>query len=219
MSKIKINTKTLTALAMIAAIAFVLAALVRVPLVSLGNLTLRYDPKDIVMTIGGFIYGPLAAAGVSVVVSLIQMVTVSSTGPWGAFMNIVGSIAFCCTASFIYRRSRSITSAIIGLTAGAIVSTIAMIGWNYIILPMYMGWPREAVLPMIIPLFLPFNLISNGLNAALTLILYKYVKRALGKAKLLPPTQETSHATTKLWVTISAIFVILTCVLWVLVLR
>jgi len=53
----RFNTKKITTLAMISAMAFVLAAFVRVPVV----LFLRYDPKDVIIAIAGFIYGPMAA--------------------------------------------------------------------------------------------------------------------------------------------------------------
>jgi riboflavin transporter FmnP len=59
-----------------------------------------------------------------------------------------------------------------------------MILWNYLITPMYMGVPREAVVEMLVPVFLPFNLIKGGANAALTLLLYKPVIYALKRMKL-----------------------------------
>jgi len=99
------STRKLTTLAMICAIAFLLAAFVRFPIVPAVGF-LRYDPKDIVIVIGGFIFGPLAALIVTVVVSLLQMVTVSASGPIGAVMNIISGAAFCCTAAYIYGKMR-----------------------------------------------------------------------------------------------------------------
>lgn len=61
--------KKLTVLAMLSAIAYVAVALLRFPVV----LFLSYEPKDVVIAIGGFLYGPLAALGISLVVSFIEM--------------------------------------------------------------------------------------------------------------------------------------------------
>ena len=38
-----------------------------------------------------------------------------------------------------------------------------------------MGYPREAVAELLIPAFLPFNLLKGGLNAAITMLIYKPV--------------------------------------------
>ena len=64
----------------------------------------------------------------------------------------------------------------------------AMLLWNYIITPFYMGVPRETVAGMLMSVFLPFNLVKGGINAALTLLLYKPVVGALRKAGLAEPS-------------------------------
>ena len=49
-----------------------------------------------------------------------------------------------------------------------------------------MGYPRDAVADMLLPVFLPFNLLKGGLNAAFTMMLYKPVVSALRAARLVP---------------------------------
>jgi len=210
------NTKKLTTLAMLSAIALVLAAFARVPIV----LFLRYDPKDVVIAIGGFIYGPMAALMIAVVVSVIQMFTVSQTGPWGLLMNIIASGAFCCTAAYIYKKNRTMKGAIYGLIAGFFISTAAMMTWNYLVAPIYMGVPREEVARLLIPAFLPFNLIKNGLNVAFTILLYKHVKAILKLTNLLPPSAEQNNPVKfNLGALLASVFVVITCVLWILMLQ
>ena len=102
------RTKKITAAAMLSAIAYVVMALGRIPVV----LFLSYDPKDIVITLGGLIWGPLTAFAVSVIVSVIEMVTVSDTGVIGCVMNIVSTCAFACMAAVIYRKFRSLKGAL-----------------------------------------------------------------------------------------------------------
>ena len=63
--------KKLTVLAMLSAIAYVAVALLRFPVV----LFLSYEPKDVVIAIGGFLYGPMSAFLISAVVSVVEMVT------------------------------------------------------------------------------------------------------------------------------------------------
>ena len=212
----QIDIRKLTTLAMLSAMAFALAAFVRVPIV----LFLRYDPKDVIIAIAGLIYGPIAAFIVAVVVSVTQMFTVSQTGPIGLMMNIIASTAFCCTAALIYKKNRTLKGAVIGLVVASIFATAVMMMWNYIITPIFMNVPREQVVALMIPAFLPFNLISNTLNAALTLLLYKPVRAALQTSRMMPQAEnEGRTGKFSLGIVVSALFLIATCVLWVLILQ
>ena len=147
----------------------------RIPIVQLPgtNVNLSYDPKDIFIIIGGFIYGPLTCFIISFIVSFIEMITVSSTQLWGFVMNIVSTCSFACTAAFIYKRRKDFTGAAIGLAVGCLAVTGMMTLWNYAVTPIYTGAPRAFIADMLLPAFIPFNLIKSGINLTVTLILYK----------------------------------------------
>lgn len=179
----QMDVKKLCMLALLSAAAYVAMFLSKQIPVNVAGF-LNFDLKDVVIGIAGFIFGPLAAAGVSVLVSLIEMVTISSTAHWGFLMNVLSTCSFVCTASFLYRKRRSISGAVFGLIAGALLMTAVMLLWNYLITPIYMGQPREAVAAMLVPVFLPFNLIKAGINGTLMFLLYKPVVGALRKARL-----------------------------------
>ena len=55
------KTKKLAAVAMLCAIAYVVMLVGRISIVP-GLEFLKYDPKDVVVVIGGFAFGPLAAS-------------------------------------------------------------------------------------------------------------------------------------------------------------
>ena len=177
------NTKTrkITTIAMLVAISFAAVTFLRIPIV----LFLKYDPKDVIITIGGLIWGPITSALVSIIVSIIEMITISETGPIGLIMNILASCFFACPAAIIYKRKRTLSGAVIGLVIGALSSTAIMLLWNYLITPLYMGVPRSEVVKLLIPAILPFNLLKTGLNAAFTMLLYKPIINALKKANLI----------------------------------
>ena len=159
------NVRTITSLAMLAAIAYVVMLLSKMlPQVS-GFL--QMDLKDTVICIGAFLFGPLSAAVISIVVAVVEMFTVSDTGPIGCIMNVLATCAFCCTAAFVYKKFHTRKGAVIGLALGTVCLTVVMLLWNYLITPIYMGMDREEiVVPMLIPVFLPFNLVKGGLNMA-----------------------------------------------------
>ncbi len=180
----KTDSGRLAITAMLIAMAFVAVLIGRlVPNVA-GFLS--YDPKDAVVAIGGFLFGPLTAVIVSVIVSFIEMFTISSSGLYGFLMNVVSTCAFALPAAIVYKHMRSMKGALIGLAAGMLCMTAMMLLWNYIITPFYMGVPRSVVASMLVPVFLPFNLIKSGINSGLTLLLYKPLVGALRAAKLVP---------------------------------
>ena len=174
------KTKKLTTIGMLCALAYVATVALRVPLV----LFLKYDPKDIIIAISGLIFGPLTSFAVALIVSLVEMFTISENGILGFLMNVISSCSFACTAAFIYNKKRKISGAIIGLFCGWGCMVLVMLLWNYLITPIYMGCSREAVAELLIPAFLPFNLIKGGLNAAITMILYKPIFKALRRFHL-----------------------------------
>ena len=96
--------RKLTTCAMLSAIAYVMVEVFRIPVV----LFLKYDPKDIIITLGGLIWGPMTSLYVSVIVSTIEAVTISDTGIWGCIMNILSTCSFACTAAIIYKKKRTL---------------------------------------------------------------------------------------------------------------
>jgi len=214
----KLDTKKMTMMAMLSAIAILLVTMVRIPAVAF----LYYEPKDVAIVIGGFLFGPLAALMISIVVSFVEMFTVSADGFYGLFMNIIASSTFACTAAFVYKRNRTLKGAVIGLIAGVAINVPVMLLWNYLIVPFYLGVPREVVAGMLIPIFLPFNLIKGVLNAAFIMMIYKPFSIALKKSGMFPsdPSPVSKGSKKKnLGVILVCLFAILTCVLFMFVLR
>ena len=91
-----------------------------------------------------------------------------------------------------------------------------MMLWNYLIAPLYMGYPREAVVELLIPAFLPFNLIKGGLNAAITMLLYKPVVTALRRSNLIPDTSTAEKSKANVGVILVSLLIVISCVLFIL---
>lgn len=205
------RTRRLVLMATLSAMAYALMAVGRIPIV----MFLKYDPKDVVLAVGGFMMGPGAAALMSLLVSLIEMVTLSETGFIGFFMNVLSTCAFICPAAWFYHRRRSLRSAAAGLAMGVILMTLMMLAWNYIVTPFYMGYPRAAVAKLLLPVFLPFNLIKGALNASFTILLYKPLSTALLHSRLISGEEPQPVSVRKIrWsATIVASAMVITCAL------
>ena len=105
-----------------------------------------------------------------------------------------------------------------GLALGSVAMVAVMLLWNYLITPLYMGVSREDIVGMLLPVFLPFNLLKAGLNSALILILYKPFFSFLHKSRFY--VQENAPVESKkttAGVIIFAAFVLVTCIYLVLV--
>ena len=186
-SRSRIDLRTWVAMAMLTAVAYVVMYLSKMlPSV---NGFLDFDFKDVVICISGFIYGPVPAAIISIVVALIEAVTISHTGPIGLLMNVLATCSFCCTATFIYKKHHTMKGAIVGLAVGVVTLVVVMLLWNYLITPVYQKVPRDVVVAMLPTVFFPFNLAKGGMNMAATLLLYKPVVTALRKARLAPESR------------------------------
>lgn len=213
------KTKKLTLMAMFAALAYVLMLVGRIPISPMAFL--KYDPKDMILAICGFVLGPVPALLTTVVVGLVEMVSVSDTGLIGFFMNVLSSVCFACPAAFLYKKRHNIRGAVEGLVVGVLLATCAMLLWNYFLTPLYMGWPRAQIAEMLVPVFLPFNLIKGSINAALTVLIYKPVSKALKRSGLVassvPNAVRGKRNFTGLY--IAAGIVLLSCVVAALVMR
>ena len=205
--------------AMFAALAYMVMLVGRIPITSVDFL--KYDPKDVILVISGFVLGPMPCLTITAVVALIEMLTVSATGPIGLLMNILSSAAFACPAAAIYRRRHDLRGALIGLGAGVVCMVGVMLLWNYFITPLYMGYPRAAVAAMLPTVFLPFNLVKALTNAALAVLIYKPVSRALKAAGLMPRSNAVSAPPRRraAGTAIIAALVLVSCVFAVLIMR
>ncbi len=189
----KMDTKTITSIAMLTGVSVIIAWMSKLmPPV----MFLDFDFKHVVVCVGGFTFGPMAAAIIGILASFIEFITFSGTGPFGFLMNALGTCSFCCTASWVYKRNHTKKGAVLGLSAGLVVMVIVMLLWNYLITPIYMTVngelvTRAQVAAMLPTLFLPFNLAKGGMNMAATLLLYKPVVTALRASGLVPPSQST----------------------------
>ena len=182
-----ISTKKMTVLALFCALAVVLCLLMRIPLVpSMSFLT--YDPKDVIIGMGVFLFGPVSAALISAISSAIELLfRGGNIIDW--LMNVISSCSFACTAAVVYKRMHSKNGAFIGLCVGIIVQILVMLLWNYVMDPIYFGMPREAVVGML-PAIALFNLLKGLINAGILLLIYKPVSNALHKSGALPKRDE-----------------------------
>ncbi|MBC8535464.1 ECF transporter S component [Feifania hominis] len=172
----KINR--LVRLALLAAVSVVLMYLVRIPWPAAPFL--EYDPADVSIMIGTFFYGPVAGLALTVVVSAIQALTVSAASQWYGFvMHVIATGTLVLVTSFVLRRGGMKNRMAWALVIGTLSMAAVMVPANLLLTPLYMQVPSEAVVELLLPAILPFNLVKAGINCVVAWLVYGGVSRVI----------------------------------------
>ena len=163
---------------------------------------LTLDLKDTVIVLSGLYFGPGAALSLSVLVPLLELISVSDTGLYGFLMNFISTATFSLTASIIYRYKRSLIGAIVALMSAAAATVGVMMLFNLWVTPYYMGVEVETVKSMIPTLLLPFNAVKSCMNVGFVLLLYKPISGVMQRMKLI---EKSTPKTSFTWKTIAVL--------------
>ena len=175
----KSNVNRLIKMGMLAAIALILMLLIRFPIIPAAPF-LEYEPGDVPILIGGFLFGPGAGLMITFIVSVVQGITVSAGSGWiGALMHFIATGTMVFMAAFTYKRIHTFKGAIVGLFFGSLGMAMIMIPLNLFLTTKFLGVPLTAVKAMILPAILPFNLLKASINSVITLLIYKSVRKVL----------------------------------------
>ena len=173
------STKQMVTMALMCAIGVILS-FVEFPLLP-GVTWLKFDASNMPAMVVGFGFGPGAGVAVGIVIAIIHGLLMADFT--GALMNILTVTCFVLPAAIMYSKKRTYPIAIAGLVLSIIAATIGAIVGNLIVTPMWLGVPMDAVIAMIIPILIPFNLVKGLINAVLTLIIYKSISNLITPKK------------------------------------
>lgn len=141
---------------------------------------LKYDPADIPILIGTFVYGPLAGLVITFVAALVQALTVSAADGWvGCIMHLIATGTLVLVAGTIYKYKSTLTGATLAVICGTLAMTLVMIPANLFFTVKFYGVPIDAVKAMIVPALIPFNLIKAGVNSFVAILVYKAISKVL----------------------------------------
>ena len=173
----ELNPERLAKLGLLAAISLALIWMIHFPIFPSAS-WLEYDPADVAILIGAFLYGPWAGLLLTIVASGLQSLILSAqSGVAGFIMHVVATGTFVVVSGLIYRRGKM--KALPALLLGAASMVVMMVPLNLVVTPLFMGAPIQAVLDILLPVIIPFNAIKAFGNAILTFLLYKRVGHLL----------------------------------------
>ncbi len=201
----KVNTKAIAVTGVITAAAFLLTFIFRFKVSFL-----TFDFKDTLIAVAALTFGPLYGVASSFIVAFIEFLSVSDTGIYGFLMNFLASGTFSLVCGIIYKYKRTFNGAILALVLAAISVNIVMITANIFITPLYMGVERGAVISMILPLLLPFNISKTVINCAATLLIYKPIISSLRRLNILNGESKKTSLKSVIIAIVSVLIIVLT---------
>ena len=159
---------------------------------------LSFDLSGLMEMLGGFMFGPMAAACIIVVKILLQLVMQGSFSlGTGELQNLILSCSYVLPALIIYHRNKTKKMAITGMAVSTLfVSVMAVFTNLYLIIPFYVklfGMSIDDIITMCRTVnpamknvtsmavfgLLPFNLIKYGVTSLVTFIVYKRLSRVI----------------------------------------
>lgn len=172
--------------------------ILRIPVI----LFLEINLSEIVMFIGGFSLGPIAALFLGVFRFLFSL-PFTTTGGIGEFADLIYSLAFVLPGAWLYQRSRTKQTAMIGFVIGfvlqiTITSLFNALWITDLYLELFLNITPEAFLAyvqtaipqvtnpywsLVLWMYLPFNTFKNIIVIFLTLISYKRMHRLIKRFK------------------------------------
>ena len=196
------NVRKLTGTAMLGAVAAVLMYL-EFPIPIMPSFV-KLDVSELPALLAAYAYGPVSGIAVCLIKNLIKLPS-TSTAAVGELFNFVMGALFVGVAGFVYKRSKTRRSALIGAGAGALVMALVSVPYNYfVVYPAYVvlyHLPLEAIIGMyqeilgsiadvptgnallncLMVFNVPFTLCKGILDVALCFLIYKPLSPLLHK--------------------------------------
>lgn len=186
MHKKTINIKSLTIIAMLAAISTVLMFLsFSIPLFPI---FLKLDFSEVPALIAAFSLGPFAGVSVVFIKNLINLLFTSSGGI-GEFANFLIGSFFVFSAGLVYQKFKTRKGAILSMTVGTVImSIVGTVANYYILMPLYtLIMPIDSIVNMFKSInpyantmlkimfmtIAPFNLLKGFIVSLITFLIYK----------------------------------------------
>ena len=145
MANTNLKLGRLAKLGLLAALSIVLVFFIHFPIFPTAKF-LEYDPADIPIMIATFAFGPWYGLMTTIVVAVVQGLTVSASGGiYGIIMHIIATGTFVLVAGFLYQKHKTKKGALIALLCGVVAWGLIMMPANLIITPIFTGMPVGAI--------------------------------------------------------------------------
>lgn len=139
---------------------------------------LKYDASELPALLGTFAMGPWVGVLIQLLKNLLYLTLSGRGNPVGVLGNFLAGSSMVFVAGCIYQRIKTRKGAVSALLGGSVAMGLIMLPLNlFILFPLYgVRLAPEQVVPMMLGMVLPFNLIKGVLTSTITFLLYKRVR-------------------------------------------
>ncbi len=183
----KINIRSLVVISIMSALGYVLM-LLEFPIPIMPGF-IKFDFSELPAIITAFALGPIQGVAVCFFKNLIHLLNTSTAGV-GELSNFILGAVFVFTAGAVYKRNKSIKTALVGTVLGALIMALFSVASNYyfvypfyakvfmpmdVIIKMYSDiWSEADTLLKALFIFnVPFNFIKGLADALICFACYK----------------------------------------------
>ncbi|MEX2356521.1 MAG: ECF transporter S component [Thermaerobacterales bacterium] len=172
----------MTRLSLFATLGAVLMVTLSIPIMPSAPF-LRYNPGDVMVILASVSLGPwggvMAAIMKNVLVFLMR-----GSNPIGLMMNFIATAALAVVVGYIFRFRPGLPGLLTGGSLGALLAAAVMIPANLLVVPFLHGIPYDVVLSMILPVYIPFNLLKGAISTGLAIPLFLALRPMLLKGRV-----------------------------------
>ncbi|WP_294547189.1 ECF transporter S component [uncultured Pseudoflavonifractor sp.] len=161
-------------------LAFLIMLLVSIPVIPAATF-LKYDPSGFLLLLSGALLGPACGVLSCFIKGFLYFIT-GAGNIFGVTSDFLANIIFMIPAVLVMRRGGgSVKASAAGCALGTVLATLAMIPINLVVLRLELGLMPDAVMAMMIPAILPFNLLKGVLNSVIYFLAGRPLSRLVAR--------------------------------------
>ncbi len=151
-----------TTAALFGATAFVVMMMFGVPLLPSVPF-LKYEPSGMIILTATVLLGPVGGIFACFLKDAVFLL-VGAGNIFGVTSDFINTAVYALAAGLIIRRASTVQNHLLGYLAGTLAGTLVMIPVNLLVLQLEFGMTPEAIMGMMLPAILPFNLLKGLCN-------------------------------------------------------
>lgn len=161
-------------------LAFLIMLLVSIPVIPTASF-LKYDPSGFLLLLSGALLGPACGVLSCFIKGFLYFIT-GAGNIFGVTSDFLANIIFIIPTVLVMKRGGGSTkAAAAGCALGTVLATLAMIPINLVVLRLELGLMPDAVMAMMIPAILPFNLLKGVLNSVIYFVADRPLSRVMAR--------------------------------------
>lgn len=161
-------------------LAFLIMLLVSIPVIPTASF-LKYDPSGFLLLLSGALLGPACGVLSCFIKGFLYFIT-GAGNIFGVTSDFLANIIFIIPTVLVMKRGGGSTkAAAVGCALGTVLATLAMIPINLVVLRLELGLMPDAVMAMMIPAILPFNLLKGVLNSVIYFVAGRPLSRIMAR--------------------------------------